>query len=87
MSIDTREELIYALQEASQIEHALMVQYLYTALSCKKNASEGLDAYQLQMLRKWQSTIYAIAREEMGHLGIVCNLLASIGAIAIRFDL
>lgn len=30
----------------------------------------------------WEARILAIAREEMGHLGIVCNLLAAIGGPA-----
>jgi hypothetical protein len=34
--IDTREEMIYALNEAAEIEHGLMIQYLFAALTMKK---------------------------------------------------
>jgi len=80
MAIDTREELINALHVASEIEHSLLVQYLYAGLSIKRGLDEGLSTNQQRLLRDWQARIYQIAREEMGHLGIVCNLLAAIGA-------
>jgi hypothetical protein len=34
--IDTREEMIYALNEAAEIEHGLMIQYLFAALTRRK---------------------------------------------------
>lgn len=80
MTIDTREELINALHVACEIEHSLLVQYLYTALSVKRSLDEGLTPDQQALLRTWQTRIYQIAREEMGHLGIACNLLSAIGA-------
>jgi hypothetical protein len=85
MPIDTREELIKALHKACEIEHGLLVQYLYAALSGKKGLDEGLTTHQQRLVRDWQGRILRIAREEMGHLGIVCNLLAAIGAPA-KFD-
>ena len=80
MTIDTREELINALHVACEVEHSLLVQYLYAGLSMKKNLAEGLTAHQQRLVRSWQARVYHIAREEMGHLGIVFNLLAAIGA-------
>lgn len=80
MSIDTREELINALETACEVEHSLLVQYLYAGLSAKRGLDEGLTTHQQRLLRDWQSTIFRVAREEMGHLGIVCNLMAAIGA-------
>jgi hypothetical protein len=82
MAIDTREELINALHEACEIEHGLLIQYLYAALSLKKGLEEGLTHHQQRLVRAWEARILAIAREEMGHLGIVCNLLAAIGGPA-----
>ena len=38
MAIDSREELIGALHEAAEIEHGLMIQYLFPALSLRKDA-------------------------------------------------
>jgi hypothetical protein len=77
--IDTREELTGALHEAAELEHGLMIQYLFPALSMKKRLDEGLSAPQQRCARSWQATILRVAVEEMGHLGTVCNLLASIG--------
>ena len=80
MTIDTREELINALHEASEIEHGLMIQYLFGALSLKKTMEEGLSAPHARMVRAWEALILSVARDEMGHLGTVCNLLSAIGA-------
>jgi hypothetical protein len=82
MTIDTREELIIALHKACEIEHGLLVQYLYSGFSIKKSSSEGLTPAQQRLSRLWQRDIFEIAREEMGHFAIACNLLAAIGAPA-----
>ena len=80
MPIDTREELINALHEASEIEHGLLVQYLYAILTMKRRMDEGLTARQQMISRIWHSSMLMVAREEMAHLGIVSNLLAVVGA-------
>ncbi|MGY1690638.1 ferritin-like domain-containing protein [Geodermatophilus sp. SYSU D01105] len=77
--IDTREELTVALHEAAELEHGLMIQYLFPAFSMKKRLDEGLTAPQQRATRSWAGTILRVAVEEMGHLGTVCNLLAAIG--------
>jgi hypothetical protein len=77
--IDTREELIAALHEAAEIEHGLMIQYLFPALSLKKRSDEDLSSRQLAATRSWEAIILGVAVEEMGHLGTVCNLLAAVG--------
>jgi hypothetical protein len=78
--IDTREELINALSVAAELEHGLMLQYLFAAFTAKKDTAEGLSAAKLELVRKWTAVIYSVAREEMAHLGNVINLLSSIGA-------
>jgi len=65
-----RDEAIFLLHIAGEIEHSLMVQYLYAAYS--------LDAHQVPGNRHenavtWQHAILDIAREEMGHLITVQN--------------
>jgi hypothetical protein len=80
MTIDTRAELISALREAAEIEHGLMIQYLFPALTMKKRLDEGLTAPQQRLARAWEGVVLQVAVEEMGHLGTVCNLLASVGA-------
>jgi hypothetical protein len=51
--IDTREELINALYEAAELEHGLMVQYLFAALTMKKRLDEGITGSQQELTRKW----------------------------------
>ena len=77
--IDTREELINALSEAAELEHGLMVQYLFTAFSMKRRTDEGITRVQQALLVDWEETILRVAHEEMYHLANVCNLLSAIG--------
>lgn len=79
MTIDTREELVDALTEACELEHGLLIQYLFAAYSLKKRADEGLGPADQELVRQWEGIITGVAREEMAHLGSVCNLLAAIG--------
>jgi hypothetical protein len=77
--IDTREELIDALTEAAELEHGLLIQYLFAAYSMKKRLDEGLTPADQEDVRVWEGVITGVAREEMAHLGSVCNLLSAIG--------
>ena len=77
--IDTREELILALTEAAELEHGLLIQYLFAAYSMKKRATEGLTLAQVELVRRWEAVILSVAREEMAHLGTVCNMLTAVG--------
>ena len=56
--IQTREELIYALCRAAEIEHGLTCIYLFTAFTMKKFLYEGIDQIQRDKIRDWQSLIY-----------------------------
>src|SRR5215211_7563249 len=74
---------VFLLHTAAEIEHALMVQYLYAAYSLGEtpflfqgpNVPEGAQT----LVSSWRRTIVGIAREEMGHLITVQNLLRFIG--------
>jgi hypothetical protein len=77
--INTREELIYALSEAAEIEHGLTCAYLFTAFSMKQFTAEGIDEIQQDQIRNWKSVILRVSHQEMEHLGLVCNLLNAIG--------
>jgi hypothetical protein len=77
--IDSREELILALQEAARVEHGLLVQYLFAALSLKRTEDEGLAWDELEMVNGWKADLLRIAKDEMGHLGTVMNALSSVG--------
>jgi len=68
-------ELIRLLHEASEIEHALMVQYLYAAFSLKP-AYGGIAGYGIPT----SNDCLGVAIQEMQHLGKVTRLLAELGA-------
>jgi hypothetical protein len=74
-----RRRLVALLTEAAELEHALMCQYLYAALSMKRRVEEGVTWQQLELMRRWEASIMLVARQEMEHLGLVCNLLTAIG--------
>jgi hypothetical protein len=71
------------LESAAEIEHALLVQYLYSAYSLK-SMDEVSDPAQQKVLddddpASWPRILLSIAREEMGHLITVQNLLLALG--------
>jgi nitrite reductase/ring-hydroxylating ferredoxin subunit len=78
--IENREELIVLLSEASELEHMLMLQYLFAAFSLKTDASEGLAEEQLEAVKRWERVISEVATQEMLHLASASNLLTAIGA-------
>ena len=69
-----RDEAVLLLTAAAEIEHALMVQYLYAAYSVR--APRETTPAELDRI---QDLLFQIAREEMGHLATVQNLLHLIG--------
>lgn len=77
--ITTREELIFALSWAAELEHGLTCIYLFAAFTMKRFLPEGIDEVQQDQIRNWQGTILAVAMQEMEHLGYVCNMLNAIG--------
>jgi Ferritin-like len=79
MAIHTREELINNIVAAAELEHALMVQYLYAAMTLKSGTADGLTPTQVTMVTRWRRWILGVARQEMGHLGTALNLLEAIG--------
>jgi hypothetical protein len=68
------------LTEAAMLEHQFMCQYLYAAFSLKKEPDATCSAAQLEVVRRWASIIYMIARQEMEHLSIANSLLTAIGS-------
>jgi hypothetical protein len=78
--VNDREQLIYLLTEAAEIEHGLMCTYLYAGWSLKRSLAEGLTPTQLDALDRWRKEIRSVAMEEMAHLATVNNLLMSLGS-------
>lgn len=78
--VNDREQLIYLLTEAAEVEHGLMCSYLYAAWSLKQDVAEAVTEQQLAAIDSWRTIIHDVAIEEMLHLALVNNLLMSIGA-------
>ncbi|MDQ3929106.1 MAG: ferritin-like protein [Chloroflexota bacterium] len=72
-----RDEAVFLLHTGAEIEHALLVQYLYAAYSLK--SPKEVPEEHAAKVRAWKKTLLGIAREEMGHLITVQNLLRLIG--------
>jgi hypothetical protein len=64
-----KEEPIGLLRVAAEVEHALMIQYLYAIYSLGPDVDP-----------QYRITTTRIAKQEMGHLATVQNLLSLLGA-------
>src|SRR5438445_369653 len=74
------EEAEMLLRIAAEVEGALLVQYLYAAYSILPDLSvPGVDP--LIESNDWYDVIRQIARQEMGHLVTVQNLLLALNAV------
>jgi len=84
--ICTREQLVCVLRSAAELEHLLTCQYLFAGFSLRRTLADfppggSEDAKRVVMTRnqRWGFKVMEIARQEMEHLGIVTNLLGSLG--------
>ncbi|MDB5583989.1 MAG: hypothetical protein JWR80_9165 [Bradyrhizobium sp.] len=71
-----RDEAVFWLSAAAEIEHALMVQYLFAAYTIDPESTPNnakADATRIK------NSLLQIAREEMGHFITVQNLLQIVG--------
>jgi hypothetical protein len=75
----TRRDLLYLLAQASELEHSLACQYLFTAFSLKERTNEEITPLQQRMIKGWRDKIIQIAVQEMLHLALASNLLTAIG--------
>jgi hypothetical protein len=80
LRITDREQLVFVLCEAAELEHSLTCAYLFAAWSLRTDEDDGLPSEQLAAVRRWERAVTAIAVQEMGHLGLVSNLLTALGA-------
>jgi CDGSH-type Zn-finger protein len=78
--VNTREELLYLLTRASELEHDLACVYLYAGYSLKSDVREGgLTEEEAGKVRNWKRKLAGVAIEEMLHFGQVCNLMTAVG--------
>jgi hypothetical protein len=66
-SLSSREEALFLLHIAAEIEHSLMVEYLYALYSLPKAQTD------------WVQSLRTISKQEMGHLITVQNLTLALG--------
>jgi CDGSH-type Zn-finger protein len=78
--VETREELLYLLTRASELEHNLACVYLFAGYSLKNHIDEGgLTAEDLETVRTWKRRLAGVAVEEMLHLAQVSNIVTAVG--------
>src|SRR5688572_2983218 len=77
--VPSREQLLFHLYEAAELEHNLMCTYLYAAFSLKSGEADGLSQAEAAAVSRWRSSILQIAIEEMGHLTAVWNISSALG--------
>ena len=82
ITIASREQLLYTLTEAAEIEHNLMCCYLYAAWSLKTEPDDGVTPELQAELVRWSRAILDIAIDEMTHLALVANLMNALGGVA-----
>jgi hypothetical protein len=73
----SRDWAIFLLHSAAEVEHALMVEYLYAAYSLRDNVP--IPNVAGTTTNMWRTSILGIAKEEMGHLMTLQNILRLIG--------
>jgi hypothetical protein len=78
--VQSREELVYLLGEACELEHGLLCEYLYAQFSLKRSVEEGLTAEQLARIQAWELTLIDVIKQEMLHLALATNILSAVGA-------
>jgi hypothetical protein len=76
---NVREELIFLLNQAAELEHGLACSYLFASFSLKSSVVEGLPEEAVPVVRNWKKVLRGVAIDEMAHLGVVCNLLTAVG--------
>ena len=75
----SRDQLVFLLYEAAELEHCLMWTYLYAAFSLKDGEAEGRSATEAAAVARWRRIIIDVAIQEMGHLAAVWNLTSALG--------
>jgi hypothetical protein len=63
---------IFLLHIAAQIEHSLMAEYLFSGYTL---GGPHVDPKYTDTIQRWQEVILGVAKEEMGHLITVQNVL------------
>jgi hypothetical protein len=57
LKVENREELVYLLGDACEVEHGLMCEYLHAQFSLKRGVEEGLTGEQLARVQLLEATL------------------------------
>jgi ferritin-like protein len=80
LRVEHREELVWLLAQACELEHGLMCEYLFAQFTLKRSADEGLSLEQLAKVATWEAVLVEVTKQEMLHLALATKLLTAIGA-------
>ena len=80
LPVDSREQLVYLLTQAAELEQGILCEYLFALYSLKRDPGDGLEGEQLALVARWGDTLAEIAVQEMLHLTLATNLLTAVGA-------
>ena len=80
LRVESREELVYLLGEACELEHGLLCEYLYAQFSLKRSLAEGVSAEQLARIQAWELNLIDVIKQDMLHLALATNILSALGA-------
>ena len=80
LRVESREELVWLLTQACELEHGLMCEYMFAQFTLKRTKAEGLSAEQQARVAAWEAVIVDVTKQEMLHLALAINLLTAIGA-------
>jgi hypothetical protein len=78
-TVPSREQLLFMMYEAAELEHGLMCTYLYAAFSLRSGEAEGLSPAQAEAVARWRRALIDVAVDEMGHLAAVWNITSALG--------
>jgi Ferritin-like len=81
LPIDSREELVWLLTQACELEQGVLCEYLFALYTLKHHPQDGLSGGQLDQVSGWAQTITQVAVQEMLHLTLATNLLTALGAV------
>ena len=80
LRVEDREELVWLLAQACELEHGLMCEYLFAQFTLKRSIDEGVSDQQLAKVAAWEQVLIDVTKQEMLHLALATNLLTAIGA-------
>src|SRR6266566_4802050 len=80
LRVASREEVVWLLTQACELEHGLMCEYMFAQFTLRRTQQEGLSAEQQPKVAAWEAAIVDVTKQEMLHLALATNLLTAIGA-------